>query len=1340
MKQCVLAAIAGAAMATASYADPAHEQMYETGDMIPQTDMDAFWKNRAERRSPDRSLVSSSRGPVYALRDTFDTGYARITDFSPFTGSILAGQLNPDGQAWQSVSWGGIVDNATALSNSDGDLLNGEYNGPPGGPDPAGVRDGMAHVQRASVGDAIVDGGAGIETYEYFTNFYTSTTDQPLFLEIDIYKAGHETFQWFRPLDYVTGCFVSGILMGGYNDSGLFLPLAQMHGDPNLVEGAVILANVAGDPSAGEFVLNPKIIPEDGWFTLGILLAPEYMQILVRDAETLADNDMDGSPDWKMPMNTLTGMRMFEELGYGLEEGWASILPGTLDDPMTSDIEGAGYAVNEDGVVTDRYFHNGNDVATLFAKSSFSAMRFYHGSDPTTAQLPGYMIEDWWMDDLRIRGVEIPIGGGEPPAYTIPYVEDFEGWAPGRLGLQGGRWAESREGPVAEFVDGANHTPPPGNTDDGMPSQSLRLTYSSLLSGGLYNVTTNLPTTPQVRGELGDPAVLSAAFRVQSSLTPLGMQGIESFPTPWANGAASSVLAEQVRLAMGYVWTSCLDENGLGDGAVYVRQRKPVGTDVAGGEYDPLAPMAVLEGPYLAPDQEADVNSPFVNVVAAPAGQASFSVPNNVWNVFRMEAEPSAGARGADDAHTLRVYVSVNDGAFVELFPNGDVSQSFTTNMLAPTDLRFSTPSTFAGGFVSTFIDDIFFDGPTETDTVVPIVPELAGDAAWSLPFADSLDTYEKGRPATPQGYANRRQEFLPTERDDHFPEPEDWEEIELIDGATPLQNGDPVRIYEIYSIEAGSPGFALGDIVAVSDDIARTIDPDDEIFGVEGLTTDDEPTEWYILDAVDGTEVARGRWFLANETGAYTFDDGLMIDMGARFSYRLESRYTGPRSESEFVSAAGEGVDTARGSRGDVLKLVNSTSLRGETPSSIFATTTTEMFRGFFPTVAPENSTDALLSFDLYVGQPTFTTGFYAVFDNGGADGGQITALGFGGLGFQSGNSVGGVAPYLPTGNFSVLVPNPNPAAGQPREIWQDTGVPVPTEEWVTVEFAINSAAEYAISIDTALIASGTAIDADDEQLNVLSLDSVVFRRNHIGSSDGLPTPGDISWSALAFDAVTTTDDYHYYRIDNEVLVEAGQSVPQIWPVDAVSGAPDTTLMGMPATRELRDGDIVALRNEDPSTGQSFEFPPLGQRYEIVSGARGALIATGGWSHLGLPGETDPDDLAPRGGIDPGATPPYNNTAPYDTILLGEYENVDPTTIVPADTWYVDNFSVRTTACVLCCPANLDGSGNQVNSGDLAVLLAAWGSSNLSADLDGSGVVDSGDLAILLAAWGLCP
>jgi hypothetical protein len=49
--------------------------------------------------------------------------------------------------------------------------------------------------------------------------------------------------------------------------------------------------------------------------------------------------------------------------------------------------------------------------------------------------------------------------------------------------------------------------------------------------------------------------------------------------------------------------------------------------------------------------------------------------------------------------------------------------------------------------------------------------------------------------------------------------------------------------------------------------------------------------------------------------------------------------------------------------------------------------------------------------------------------------------------------------------------------------------------------------------------------------------------------------------------------------------------------------------------------------------------------------------------------------------------------------------------------------------------PADLNGDG-LVNAGDLALLLAAWGTGDSAADIDLDGAVGAGDLAILLAAW----
>ncbi|MCZ6654471.1 MAG: hypothetical protein O7D91_15760 [Planctomycetota bacterium] len=77
---------------------------------------------------------------------------------------------------------------------------------------------------------------------------------------------------------------------------------------------------------------------------------------------------------------------------------------------------------------------------------------------------------------------------------------------------------------------------------------------------------------------------------------------------------------------------------------------------------------------------------------------------------------------------------------------------------------------------------------------------------------------------------------------------------------------------------------------------------------------------------------------------------------------------------------------------------------------------------------------------------------------------------------------------------------------------------------------------------------------------------------------------------------------------------------------------------------------------------------------------------------------------------------------------------DVDPQSLVEAG---VDGVRLFTLECP--CPADLDGDG-EVGSGDLAILLGAWGPNpGHPADLDCDTVVGPGDLAILLGNWGPC-
>ena len=397
-------------------------------------------------------------------------------------------------------------------------------------------------------------------------------------------------------------------------------------------------------------------------------------------------------------------------------------------------------------------------------------------------------------------------------------------------------------------------------------------------------------------------------------------------------------------------------------------------------------------------------------------------------------------------------------------------------------------------------------------------------------------------------------------------------------------------------------------------------------------------------------------------------------------------------------------------------------------------------MFDVFMPLhQTDETAIEQSLGFDMYVGQEGFETGMYVRFDGGTPRGGAVTGLSFGGKGLRTGAMIDDEYVTLPTGTFAYLVPNPEENEDLPI-VWQDTGVPVPTEQWFRVSYGFNADSEFWIDVNGAQIASGVALDAASPLLNTTSIDRLTFVRNMAGEGDGRRTPATIRWSPLAFDApapVGGEDAYHFYQITEDVTTAPGQSPLLVWNVHPNNGLPHVDMMGMPVTSPLRSSDYVALRNLDPNTGQPFAVQPVTFAWEAISPVDSTLIASGQWRAHSLPlsrgyyGE-------PAGGIAKGATPPYNGAPAYREILLGNYEVFGPTSVTPADVWYIDNLSFAQPTPP--CTANLDNAGDNVNSGDLAVLLALWGSSDSRADLDGSGTVGSGDLAVLLAAWGACP
>jgi hypothetical protein len=126
-------------------------------------------------------------------------------------------------------------------------------------------------------------------------------------------------------------------------------------------------------------------------------MTPTSMTYWLRDPETITDLDV------RTPVRTVgpfAGERMFAELGLGLQEDWAQLYPGTLDDPGTPDIvEGFGRAVNFGGDLAEpRFDRHGNEVGPFLFGSSVDFWRIFAGDDQVDT-LPGYEIRDWWIDN-----------------------------------------------------------------------------------------------------------------------------------------------------------------------------------------------------------------------------------------------------------------------------------------------------------------------------------------------------------------------------------------------------------------------------------------------------------------------------------------------------------------------------------------------------------------------------------------------------------------------------------------------------------------------------------------------------------------------------------------------------------------------------------------------------------------------------------------------------------------------------------------------------------------------------------------------------------------------------
>lgn len=101
----------------------------------------------------------------------------------------------------------------------------------------------------------------------------------------------------------------------------------------------------------------------------------------------------------------------------------------------------------------------------------------------------------------------------------------------------------------------------------------------------------------------------------------------------------------------------------------------------------------------------------------------------------------------------------------------------------------------------------------------------------------------------------------------------------------------------------------------------------------------------------------------------------------------------------------------------------------------------------------------------------------------------------------------------------------------------------------------------------------------------------------------------------------------------------------------------------------------------------------------------------------------------------DPGQWTQFSGSASFETVRA----NVTAMFIdLEVSTFFTEARIDNVQLIPVTCDEDLDSDAD-VDSGDLAVLLAAWGQSDSPADLNGDNIVNAGDLAALLAAWGGC-
>lgn len=223
-------------------------------------------------------------------------------------------------------------------------------------------------------------------------------------------------------------------------------------------------------------------------------------------------------------------------------------------------------------------------------------------------------------------------------------------------------------------------------------------------------------------------------------------------------------------------------------------------------------------------------------------------------------------------------------------------------------------------------------------------------------------------------------------------------------------------------------------------------------------------------------------------------------------------------------------------------------------------------------------------------------------------------------------------------------------------------------------------------------------------------------FAAGFLAASLCAPRAGAGTPQGWSFDVVTTGNNvtwdsptpvnpsrpqYTYDSTVTSVLVNARLGVLNIGPVDVTGQVPPDQLTAM---------GVVAGPAPATFFNSAVVYPPPPDA-PGVSGTLTVTLDATGFGHVSLTNVT-------LGQVTIDLGPPFG----MQTVTITRVEAIGHVTVDP-----------------VACPADLNGDG-AVSSGDLALLLGAWGAGPSTADLNLDGTVNAGDLALLLGAWGPCP